>query len=425
MGVAARAKAAPRKKGRHDGGHRTSVEKTCSVATRAGLRLRLVTDVGSVHIRPQNTGAVDTRVRIETESDSASAQRYLDQFVVACHNGPEGVSVRGQAPRHDFNGELWVTFDVSVPTEYSLDVTTDAGNIETGDIKGRITFSTAGGNVSTGNVIGSAHLQTAGGHISVKDVSSELNGDTGGGHICAGKVAGSAVLHTGGGHIRVGTISGTARLETGGGNISVEHSGGELTVETGGGQIEVGEASAGVRARTGGGGIRVVRVTGPTELETGAGSIYLTKVESGVRASTGAGGITAWFVSDGKRVKPCEFQSGEGDINLYLPRDLRVTIDALVRMGDEHRIIVDPAFPLKVSYEDGSGARTVRAEGNLNGGGEVLRLSTVAGNIRLIVMDVARELQLYKQQMEQLQHQLQWQREKSEKDKLDKDEDDE
>ncbi len=411
LGSPAVARNSPKgEKGSHGHGHRTSVEKTGSVATRPGLRLHLTTDVGSVHIHTQSTNQVEYRARIETDSDDPKARRFLDQFIVSSRVDPQGVTLRGQAPKHDFDGELWVTFDVNVPAEYSLDVSTDAGNIETADIKGRVTFATDGGNISAGNVDGSARLQTAGGHITVKKVSGELNAETGGGHISTGAIGGSAILQTGGGHIRVATVGGTARLETGGGNISLEHSGGELTVETGGGQIEVGEASGAVRARTGGGGIRVVRISGPTDLETGAGSIYLTKVESGVRASTGAGGITAWFDSGAKRFKPCEFESGEGDINVYLPRDLQVTIDAVVRMGDEHRIIVDPAFALKVSYEEGRGrgARTVRAEGPLNGGGEVLRLSTAAGNIRLILMDVTRELQLYKQQMEQLQRQFQF-----------------
>jgi DUF4097 and DUF4098 domain-containing protein YvlB len=422
LGVAAPGKAGTGKR-QHHGGRGTSIEKTCTAATRPGLRLHLVTDIGSVKIRTQNTSQVETRVHIETDSNDSEAQRFREQFAIGCHNGSDGVTVRGQSPRHDFHGDVWVRFDVTAPANYSFDVSTDAGNIEMGDAKGRVTFSTEGGNLSTGNVIGTVRLQTAGGHITVKDVSSELNAETGGGHITAGRIGGGAVLHTGGGHIRVATVGGTARLETGGGNISLERSGGELTVETGGGQIQVGEASSGVRARTGGGGIRVVRVTGPTELETGAGSIYLTKVESGVRASTGAGGITAWFDS-GAKLKPCQFESGEGDINVYIPKDLRVTIDALIHMGDEHRIIVDPAFPLKVSYENGSGARTVRAEGPLNGGGERLRLSTTAGNIRLILMDVTRELQLYKQQMEQLQQQMQLHKEKSdEPEKPDKDDD--
>ena len=198
-------------------------------------------------------------------------------------------------------------------------------------------------------------------------------------------------------------MQGVAHLDTDGGNITLEHSGGELTANTGGGEIEVGEAAGLVRAKTGGGGIRVVRMFGPTDLETSGGSIYLTQVDSAVKASTEEGGITAWFVAPAKAPGICELESSSGDIVVHLPRELAVTIDAQVRMGDEHHVIVDPAFPLKVIYDDSTkGAHTVRAEGALNGGGEILRLRTVAGNIQFVVSDTDKQAEIYKQQMSQL-----------------------
>jgi len=218
------------------------------------------------------------------------------------------------------------------------------------------------------------------------------------------------MLHTGGGHIRVASVGGVARLETVGGNVTLEHSGTELVATTGGGQIEVGEAAGLVRARTGGGGIRVVRLSGPTNLETGGGSIYLTQVDGAVKASTSAGGITAWFVSPPKKSGACDFESSDGDIVVYIPRQLPVTIDAQIQQGEEHRVIVDPVFPLKVVYNGGpDGPRTVRAEGPLNGGGEVLRLRTVTGNIRVMMSDTNKQVQIYKEQMAELQQKLETQ----------------
>ena len=302
------------------------------------------------------------------------------------------------------------TVEINAPKNYSLDVWTGGGNVQTDDVNGRLTLSTAGGNIVAGNVAGPAHLSTDGGHITVKNVSGDLFASTGGGHITTGSIAGAASLHTNGGHIRVAAVQGLARLDTGGGNITLEHSGGELVADTAGGQIEVGEASGLVRAKTGGGGIRVVRVSSPTNLETGGGSIYLTQVEGAVKASTEAGGITAWFVSPPKQPGMCDLQSGDGDIVVYLPRQLPVTIDAQIQQGNEHRVIVDPAFPLRVTYDDGTnGSLRVRAEGELNGGGQVLRLRTTAGNIRLALSDATKQLQIYRQQMEQLQQQLAWQ----------------
>jgi TonB family protein len=83
-----------------------------------------------------------------------------------------------------------------------------------------------------------------------------------------------------------------------------------------------------------------------------------------------------------------QLTSGEGDIIVYLPRELALTIDAMVEQGSEHRIVTDPSLPLKVSYRDSpSGVRALRCEGNMNGGGEVLHLKAVSGNIVLRLGD--------------------------------------
>lgn len=359
-------------------------------------------------VHTSNSGKVDYSVDLEADSSQKNAKALLKDFRVAAREAPDGVYIKGITDGEECSGRLWITLNVNVPRNYSLDVSTGGGNIEAEDIDGRVALVTSGGNISAGNVGGSARLESvSGGHISVKNVAGDLTAMTGGGHITTGSIAGSANLHTTGGHIRVASVEGVAHLETGGGNVTLQHSGSELFAETTGGQIEVGEAAGLVRARTGGGGIRVVRVSGPTDLQTTGGSIYLTQVDGAVKASASAGGITAWFVSPPKSRGLCELESNDGDIVVYLPRQLPVTIDAKIQMGDEHRVFVDPAFPLKVSYDDSSnGVRMVRAEGALNGGGEMIRLRTVAGNIRLAVSDSNKQLQLYKLQMEQLQRKL-------------------
>ena len=391
-------------------GPRLSTDVNGTVAARDGQRLHLVTDLGNILIKTQNSGKIDYKVHLEADASQNDAKQLLKNFIVTAHTTPEGVYFRGQALGRHASGRLWVTVEVNVPKNFSLDITTGGGNIEAEELGGFATLATSGGNIVMGNVGGAAHLTTDGGHITVKNVAGELAANTGGGHITTGVIAGNAILHTNGGHIRVTSVEGVAHVSTDGGNVSVEHSGSELVAETAGGQIEVGETAGQVQARTGGGGIRVVRVSGPTNLETSGGSIYLTQVDSAVKASTGAGAITAWFVTPAKMPGQCELRSGEGDIVVYIPRQLPVTIDAQVQSGDEHHVTFDPAFPVKISRgAAASGSEWTRTEGALNGGGEVIRLRTVAGNIHVIVSDTNKQVQLYKQQMEQLQQKLQLQ----------------
>ena len=48
----------------------------------------------------------------------------------------------------------------------------------------------------------------------------------------------------------------------------------------------------------------------------------------------------------------------------------------------------------------------MRAEGALNGGGELLRLRTVSGDIHVVVSDMNQQIEIYKQQMQELQQRL-------------------
>jgi DUF4097 and DUF4098 domain-containing protein YvlB len=392
------------------GPNRVSVDKTGQFSTSAGLHLRVMADQADIRILTGSASQVTYRVHLETDRSDENAQQILNAFVLEARNDSDGVVLVGRSPRLGWGHHLWVTLEVTVPHNYNLDLTTEGGNIQIADVQGRVMAQTAGGNISAGQIDGPARLVTDGGHIFAKNVDGDLTAQTGGGDITVGAVAGEAVLRTGGGHIRVASIAGAGRLDTGGGDISLEHAGAGLVVSTGGGEIEVGEASGLIRARTGGGGIRVVKSSGPTELETGAGSVYLMQVQSAVRATTGAGGIIAWFGPDAKLTSPCRLAAGEGDIDVYLPRQLAVTVDAQVELGGDHRVVVDPAFPLKVTYgEPGEGSEVVRAEGALNGGGATLVLRTVSGNIRLMLNDAEHErqqMEKLKQQMEEMQRQL-------------------
>ncbi len=81
-----------------------------------------------------------------------------------------------------------------------------------------------------------------------------------------------------------------------------------------------------------------------------------------------------------------ELSSGQGDIIVYLPPKLAVTIDALIQPGSGGRITADAALPLRASYDKADAAATLHGRCTVNGGGEVLHLKT-AGNIQLRVLD--------------------------------------
>ncbi len=274
-----------------------------AITTHDGQRLHLALDLGNIVIHTQNSGRIDYTIHLETDASQKDAKELLKNFSVSARETADGVYLRGQTSRLS-SGRLWVTVTLNVPKNYSLDLSTGGGNIDSDDIGGPETALTSGGNIMAGNIGGAARLVTGGGHITVNNVAGGLFANTGGGHITTGAVTGGATLHTSGGHIRMASVEGVAKLQTGGGNVTVEHSGSALNAETAGGQIEVGESTGLVRAKTGGGGIRVVRVSGPTDLQTVGGSIYLTQVDSASEGLHGRGSHHGLVCGAGKISEP-------------------------------------------------------------------------------------------------------------------------
>ncbi len=373
---------------------RVTSESRARYSTREGARLRMTAEIGTIRVRTiPGAQEVTVLMQVETDSRQPDAQRLLKQVTLSGASLPDGVQIISRVPWNEFRGRLWVRFEVSTPRNYNLEIATHAGNITTEDVEGRVVLLSQGGNIEAGNVGGSARLETQGGHVVVKNVGGELTAITAGGHVTAGHVAGAATLRSGGGHIRVGVIDGAGTAETAGGDIAVVKAGPKFSaVSEGGGQITFGEAAGAIEARTAGGGIRVLNVPGPTQLNT-EGNIYLTQIRDGVRASTASGNITAWFTGDGKKKTPSQLQCTEGDILVYLPRQMALNIEATIEGATNQQVTWDPAIPIKFvaspKVAKGQAGRVVRAAGTVNGGGETLRLHTVAGNIRLMLADQA------------------------------------
>src|SRR5260370_42498346 len=215
---------------------RVSADRTGSLQTSDGLTLRLTTDLGSVKIVPLENGSapvVRYAVHIETDARAPQAQRLLDRYSLSAKSTPAGVEITGNLPpqlAHFSGAQFWVQFEIAVPRNYSVEVKTEAGDIETGDIGGIASLTTQGGNIRAGR-IGSgnlrnaaperlvARLETEGGHIQGQDVAGDLRAFTAGGHINAGNFGGDASLRPGSRHIRAGQIGGGPGFANRAGNI--------------------------------------------------------------------------------------------------------------------------------------------------------------------------------------------------------------
>jgi DUF4097 and DUF4098 domain-containing protein YvlB len=257
---------------------------------------------------------------------------------------------------------------------------------------------TGGGNVNAVGIAGRVNLESGGGNIHLDDIGGEASAETGGGTIDVGSVQGNLNLQTGGGNIKIASARGEIKAQSGGGSLVVLSGLQGAVLETGGGSIRVDKCSGAVKATTGGGSVDLGEIGGPAQIETGAGSIRLASAKGRVQAQTGggsiqldgatsvqaetsAGGIIVKLVSSSGGHTNSTLETSAGDITVYLANDLAISVRAEIEIANGHTIRSD--FPdIRVSTEGGPwGPKTVRAEGQLNGGGPVLKVRTNSGSV--------------------------------------------
>jgi DUF4097 and DUF4098 domain-containing protein YvlB len=356
-------------------------------------------DFGSISVRQGSPGRVDCRVRLRAFTGSeVEARRILKSYELTLREEKGSLLLKGGFVS-DRQGRkaLEATFDLAVPPRFHLDAQTKGGSIQVQKLEGELRAVTAGGEIRAEDVTGSVRAETAGGSISLGNVAGAVEARTAGGSIRVGDVKGSAVLETSGGEIIAGRVEGALRAETAGGDLILHGATGPLEAQTAGGQITLGETGSSVRAQTAGGSIRLRGARGWVKVETAGGSLDLLQLRSAVQASTAAGCIVAQIAEEQKSFGASQLETALGDIRVYLPPNLPLTIDAAIDAARGHTIVSE--FPLQIqSGGERFAPSTVRGHGSLNGGGETLRLRTVAGNIEIRKLDARTLEQLRAQQ---------------------------
>jgi len=363
-----------------------------------GARLLLRADSGSVSINPAPGEKVICSVTLRAyTSDEAEARRLFDRFELnARSEGTGGVYLTSETPGQARHGHgLGVQFQITVPQHFNLDVETQGGDISVdAPLEGDARLTTAGGDVRISGLTGAGRVETAGGSITLGNIGGDLTARTAGGSIRVKDVKGEAIVETSGGEIVTGTVGGELKAETAGGDIVVGGANGPALAQTAGGQIQMGPTGSSVKAQTAGGSIRLQDARGHVVAETAGGSIDLLQIQSAVRASTAAGRILAQFNCTKKSFGPSQLETEMGDVYVYLPVNVPLTIDAAIQTPAGHQINSD--FPLDIQGDKGELVpTTLRGHGALNGGGEVLKIRSVAGDIEIRKIDEAslRDLQ--------------------------------
>ena len=353
-----------------------------SIEIASGERLRVET-TGNMTLRggTGEQGSYTFTVRVRA-TDAREAETLLNRVTVK--TGTEGgwAYLMVAPPRLVSSGiELTVTAPRALRQVWAQ---THGGNVQASDWDGDFEARSAGGRIAVDRIRGRGDLRTAGGDIEVGAVNGTLRCSSGGGVIRVQNAGAEAWLETAGGEIFVHQADGPVQASTGGGNIRIERAGSSVVARTAGGLIQVQQADGPVTAESSGGAIQVNSANG-VRCESAGGAIRLRNVAGAVHAFANSGSILAELGRDasGKAMEDSILSTNAGDITVFIPSNLRLTVQAINETGGgSGRINSD--FP-DIHPRTGGfpGAGPLVAEGALNGGGPMLRVNVVGGTIYL------------------------------------------
>jgi hypothetical protein len=354
-------------------------EITGSLAAARNVRIKV--DIGSVRV--EGSSRQDIGYVIHNRASTASeetARRQFDKYKITASIKGDTAWIEADwqgGSVHQFSGD----FVINVPRNLDwAKVETDGGNVIATGIAGKVGAESGGGNIRVDDIGGAVNAETGGGSIDVGTTGGDLELHTGGGSIKIVAAKGKINAESGGGSVVLLSGLQGAVLATDGGNIQVSRCSGQVKASTGGGSIDLGEIGGKAEIETGGGSIRLISATGAVNAETSGGSIELNGVPS-AHAATGVGGIVAKFVSSNGSPTDSVLETSVGDITVYLSPNLKISVRASIEVANGHSIHSD--FPdFKITTEGGDwGPKSVSAEGNLNGGGPMLKVRTTTGDI--------------------------------------------
>lgn len=325
----------------------------------ASKLVRVKSSAGSIRVQGGQQGAVVYTIRehVYAGSEESARREFSRLKFTTLSSGETVLRAECEGSNHGY-----IDFDVQVPSRTPV-----------------VKLETEGGSVTAKNVSGRVDASTGGGSIQLDQIGGVISVSSGGGNIDIGRVGGDVRVDTGGGNIHIDSAAGRIVAKSGGGNLKIG-AGKMMNLQTAGGWIQVFKCDGPIKAETGGGNIDLNEVLGAAQIESGGGGIKVGPVSGGIRAETGSGPIIATLARGVSPFTDSRLETSVGDIIVYVPDGLGVTVRADVDVVRGEGIRSD--FPeLKITNSSNVGPREAYAEGSLNGGGPLLHVHTSTGNI--------------------------------------------
>ncbi len=272
--------------------------------------------------------------------------------------------------------ELWIPRTMREAT-----LMTKSGRVVASDFDGSVLVDSGGGPIDLDRIGGNGTAQTVGGKIKIGRVTGSVRCFSGGGYIRVDHAGGETWVDTAGGEISIGQVMGPLHVTSAGGNIEIDRAAGAVWARSMSGLIDIHEAGGMVTAVARGGSIQIGSAKNGANCEANSGTIRVKSHDGPLQLSALVGNVLAQLTS-GHSFADSFVNSDSGDVTVLIPHDFPVSVQASNETPGSRGMIVSEFPQIRVLKR--SGMSPVKAEGSLNGGGPVLRVTTGRGSIYLL-----------------------------------------
>src|SRR5712671_807321 len=154
---------------------------TKSFPVKAGGKLTLNVDRGSIHITTSASDKVEVKITRELKhASTAEAKKVFEQHKIELTAKDNEVKIEAENPQKVFGfnnpfNRLQVDYTIAIPARFDIDVKTAGGNIEVADLEGKAVVNTSGGNLQLGAIKGPLKAHTSGGHITLSKTAGDAD----------------------------------------------------------------------------------------------------------------------------------------------------------------------------------------------------------------------------------------------------------
>ena len=201
-----------------------TVDKTFTV--QSGGNFKALTQGGDITIRTADTPEVRIHVKqVVRASSEKEADEILEKLSLTMEQTGNDVfaEAKYESRPMGFHFGNWppvsVSFEVTVPKNFNLNLNTSGGDIVVASVKGNVRARTSGGNLKFDRVDGEIDAHTSGGDIVLQEGTARAKLGTSGGDVQIDRAGGPTEVSTSGGDITINSVTQLISASTSGGNV--------------------------------------------------------------------------------------------------------------------------------------------------------------------------------------------------------------